>query len=257
MNHTDSKTLAYLNLFAIFGAIPRLCELDDEARALIADQKIDMGISVKNGPAGVLHFDCGKVTLTAGEGPCHIRLSFSGPEKFNGMIDGTVTPIPTKGLLRVRFLLKTFIPLTDILSRYLRPTAEDLADATFYRNSTVLMFHVITAAVAQIGNVDRIGRASASYIVDGNVRMLITEGEQLVVAAHITAKDHILTTHPTDTEQAMSIMQFEGIRNARGLFDGEMSSFTLICDGKLKMRGMISQLDNVNRILDRVALYLA
>jgi hypothetical protein len=52
-------------------------------------------------------------------------------------------------------------------------------------------------------------------------------------------------------------MQFEGIRNARGLFDGAASSFTLICDGKLRMQGMISQLDNVNRILDRVALYLA
>ena len=257
MKNTDSKTLAYINLFAIFGALPKLCELNDEARALIADKKIDMAISVKDGPAGVLHFDGGMVTLTPGDGPCHIRLSFASPEKFNGMIDGTVTPIPSKGLTRVGFLLKTFVPLTDILSRYLRPSAENLADATFYRTSTILMFHVITGAVAQIGNVDHIGKASASYIVDGNVRMLITEGEEIVAVAHIAAKDHILTTHPTDTDHVMSQMQFDGIRNARGLFDGDASSFTLICDGKLKMGGMISQLDNVNRILDRVALYLA
>jgi hypothetical protein len=52
-------------------------------------------------------------------------------------------------------------------------------------------------------------------------------------------------------------MEFEGVRNARGLFDGVASSFTLICDAKLRMGGMISQLDNVNRILDRVGLYLA
>ena len=78
-----------------------------------------------------------------------------------------------------------------------------------------------------------------------------------MAAAHIQAKDSVLTTVPTDTDAAMSVMQFEGIRNARGLFDGVASSFTLICDGKLKMQGMISQLDNVNRILDRVALYLA
>ncbi len=257
MKNTDSKTLAYINLFAIFGALPKLCEMNSEARALIAEHKIDMGISVKGGPCGVLHFDHGKLTLTEGEGACHIRLSFSTPEKFNGMIDGTVTPIPSKGLTRVGFLLKTFVPLTDILSRYLRPSAEDLADETFYRTATVLMFHVITGAVAQIGNVDRIGKASASYIVDGNVRMLITEGEEIVAAAHIVARDHILTTYPTDTDDAMSLMQFDGIRNARGLFDGEASSFTLICDGKLKMKGMISQLDNINRILDRVALYLA
>ncbi len=257
MKNLDTTTLSYINLFAIFGAIPKLCELSEEARALIADHRIAMGITVKGGPAGVLRFDGGTVTLTPGEGACDIRLSFATPEKFNGMIDGTVTPIPTKGLLKVGFLLKSFVPLTDVLSRYLRPTKEDLQDADFFRISTILMFHVITGAVSQIGNHDRIGKASASYIVDGDVRMLITEKGETVAAAHIHAADHVLSTVPTDTDQPMSIMQFDGIRNARGLFDGDASSFTLICDGKLKMQGMISQLDNVNRILDRVALYLA
>jgi hypothetical protein len=257
MNNKDNRTLSYINLFAIFGTLPRLCELDDEAHRLIADKKIALGICVKGGPCGVLRFDHGVVTMEPGEGACDIRLSFATPEKFNGMIDGTVTPIPTKGLTKVAFLLKTFMPLTDILTRYLRPSAEDLADEAFYRTSTILMFHLITGAVAQIGNEDPIGRASASYIVDGNVQMMITEGEAVVVAAHICAKDHRLTTVPTLTDKPMSIMQFDGVRNARGLFDGEASSFSLIADGKLKMRGMISQLDNVNRILDRVALYLA
>lgn len=257
MKNLDTTTLSYINLFAIFGAIPKLCELDPNARELIAGKRIAMGVSVKDGPCGVLRFADGVATLQEGEGACDIKLSFATPEKFNGMIDGTVTPIPSKGLLKVGFLLKTFVPLTDILSRYLRPTKEDLANEEFFRISTILMFHVITGAIAQIGNHDRIGRASASYIVDGNVRMLITEGEQTVCAAHVKAADHTLTTVPTDTDTPMSVMQFDGIRNARGLFDGEASSFTLICDGKLKMQGMISQLDNVNRILDRVALYLA
>lgn len=257
MKNLDTTTLSYINLFAIFGAIPKLCELDGEARALIAGKKMAMAVSVKGGPCGVLRFEDGHVTLQPGEGACDIKLSFATPEKFNGMIDGTVTPIPSKGLLKVGFLLKTFVPLTDILSRYLRPSEEDLKNEEFFRISTILMFHVITGAVAQIGNHDRIGKASASYIVDGNVRMLITEGDETVAAAHICAKDHVLTTVPTDTDTPMSVMQFDGIHNARGLFDGVASSFTLICDGKLKMQGMISQLDNVNRILDRVALYLA
>lgn len=257
MMNTDQKTQSYINLFAIFGAIPKLCELSDEARALIANHNIAMGFFVKGGPCGVLHFKNGTVTLTEGEGPCDIRLPFASPEKFNGMIDGTVTPIPTKGLLKVGFLLKTFIPLTDILSRYLRPEKKDLENEDFFRISTILMFHVITGAVAQIGNVDRIGQASASYIVDGTVVLRITEADQVAAAASIVAKDHHLTTVFNDCETPMSLMQFDGIHNARDLFDGAASSFTLICDGKLTMRGMISQLDNVNRILDRVALYLA
>ena len=224
---------------------------------MIEGETVAIKFAVKGGPVGVLRFEGGAATMTPGDGPCHICLPFSTPERFNGMIDGTVTPIPSKGFTKIGFLLKKFTKLTDVLSRYLRPSEEDLADEAFFRASTILMFHVITGAVAQIGNEDRIGRASASYIVDGNIRMLISDEDGVVAAAHIAAKDHRLTTVPTDTDNVMSMMEFVGIRNARGLFDGTASSFTLICDSKLRMKGMISQLDNVNRILDRVALYLA
>ena len=257
MKQTDTRTMSFINLFAILGALPSLCELSDEARAIIAGKKISVGIEVKGGPAGVLHFEDGKMRVTEGCGKCDIKLPFGSPEKFNGMIDGTVTPIPSKGFTKLGFLLGPFTKLTDLLSKYLRPTEEDLKDEQFYRTSTLLMFHVITGAVAQIGNEDKVGRASASYIVDGNVRMAITEGGEVQTAAHIVAKDHRLCTVHTDTNAPMSYMEFEGVRNARGLFDGVASSFTLICDGKLRMGGMISQLDNVNRILDRVGLYLA
>ncbi len=257
MKQTDQRTLAFINLFAILGALPALCEMSDEARATVAGKRISIGIAVKDGPCGTLRFDDGRVTVTEGCDKCDIKLPFASPEKFNGMIDGTVTPIPSKGFIKIGFLLKNFIPLTDILSRYLRPTEEDLKDETFYRTSTLLMFRVITGAVAQIGNEDKVGRASASYIVDGNVRMAITEEGAPVIAAHIVAKDHRLVTVPTDTDTPMSLMEFDGVHNARGLFDGNASSFTLICDGKLRLGGMISQLDNVNRILDRVGLYLA
>lgn len=257
MKQTDTKTMAYINLFGVLGALPSLCELSQEARDIISGKTISIGIEVKGGPAGVLHFEDGKMRVTQGCDKCDIKLPFGSAEKFNGMIDGTVTPIPSKGFTKIGFLLGPFIKLTDLLSKYLRPTEEDLKDEQFFRTSTLLMFHVITGAVAQIGNEDKVGRASASYIVDGNIRMAITEGGVVLTAAHIAAKDHRLTTVHTDTDAPMSYMEFEGVHNARGLFDGVASSFTLICDGKLRMGGMISQLDNVNRILDRVGLYLA
>ncbi len=257
MKQTDQRTLAFINLFAVFGALPTLCELSEEARATIAGKRVSIGIAVKGGPAGTLRFRDGAVDVVAGCDKCDIKLPFFSPEKFNGMMDGTVTPIPSKGFTKIGFLLKNFIPLTDILSRYLRPSEDDLKDEKFYRISTLLMFRVITGAVSQIGNEDKVGRASAGYIVDGNIRMAITENGVPVIAAHIVAENHRLTTVSADTDSPMSQMEFEGIHNARGLFDGIASSFTLICDGKLRMNGMISQLDNINRILDRVGLYLA
>ena len=44
---------------------------------------------------------------------------------------------------------------------------------------------------------------------------------------------------------------------ARDLFDGNVNALACIGSGDIRMGGMISMVDNVNRILDRVALYLA
>ena len=56
---------------------------------------------------------------------------------------------------------------------------------------------------------------------------------------------------------AGSLMEFGGIKLARDLFDGNVNAVACIGEGSIKMGGNISMIDNVNRILDRVALYLA
>ena len=38
---------------------------------------------------------------------------------------------------------------------------------------------------------------------------------------------------------------------------GKVNAVACVGEGKIRIGGMISQVDNVNRILDRVALYLA
>ena len=50
---------------------------------------------------------------------------------------------------------------------------------------------------------------------------------------------------------------FGGIKLARDLFDGNVNAVACIGEGSIQMGGNISMIDNVNRILDRVALYLA
>jgi len=250
----DATTLAYINLYAILGALKYLCEESAEARAILGDSRVDLGIAVKNGPEAMLRFEDGSVRVLQGTDGCDILLRFGSPEKFNGMIDGTVTPIPSKGFTKIGFLLKKFTKLTDLLSAYLRPSPEELEDGEFFRISTTLMFHVILESVAQIGNHDKFGRFSAGWTVDGNVRLAILPDG---VEGYISVKDHKLTAVHGKAQEVMSSMEFIGMKNARALFDGEMGSFPLICDGKLLMKGMISQLDNINRILDRVAVYLA
>ena len=249
----NAKTLAYINFYAIFGALSELCRLDKEAAALVANKKIALGFSVKDGPCGTLVFDNGTCTLRDGVEKVDIKLPFSSCEKFNGMIDGTVTPIPSKGFTKIGFLTKNFIALTDRLTKYLRPSDEDLKNPEFFKINTYLTFYVVSEAISQIANTDPIGKASASYIVDGVIKLAI--GDE--VCANIKAENHILTTSHEKPESYLSYMVFENIELANDLFNNRVNSVACVGLGKIKIGGMISQVDNVNRILDRVSLYLA
>ena len=249
----DAKTLAYINLFAILGAIPYLCELDEEARSLIEGQTISIGFAVKDGPEATLFIGGGMARMAPGVERCDVKLPFSSCEKFNGLIDGTTTPIPSKGFTKIGFLLKNFTKLTDRLSAYLQPAAGALDDPEFFRISTTLMFHVIVEAIAQIGNHDKVGQFSASNIVDGVAKLSIAGGP----AAAVICKDHRLTASHSEPKQVFSYMEFQNMELARALFDGQVNAIAAVGLGQVRIGGMIAQIDNINRILDRVAVYLA
>lgn len=249
----DQRTLAFINLYAVLGTLPELCRQSLQAQAYLRNQNVRLGIGVKDGPAATLVFENGTCRLEEGVENCTIKLPFSSPAKFNGMIDGTVTPIPIKGLTKIGFLTGPFRKITDLLTRYLRASEKDLEDPRFFETSTKLMFHLIVEALAQIGNEDPVGRASASYIVDGKIKLSISGGP----CAHLVAQNHRLTAVQADCDDSLSLMEFADLRLARALFDGKVNAVACVGTGQVRVEGMISQLDNINRILDRVALYLA
>lgn len=250
----DQRTLAYINLYAVLGTLENLCELAPEAGSLLTNKKpISVGFEVKGGPSATITFKNGRCRMEQGCDKCDVKLPFSSCEKFNGLIDGTVTPIPSKGFTHIGFLLKDFIKLTDLLNKYMRPDPADLEDEDFFRISTTLMFYTITVAIAQIGNNDDIGKFSADHMVDGEISFSIKDGP----ASTIRVKNHRLLAVKKPCEAPRAIMEFDNIKLARDLFDGKVNSIACVGTGDIVMKGMISMLDNLNRILDRVALYLA
>jgi putative sterol carrier protein len=249
----DDKALAYINLHAVLGSLNQLCELDDEAKRLIKGEDVSIGFSVKDGPEGTLVFKDGKCDFVEGTENCTIKLPFSTPKKFNGMIDGTVTPIPSKGFTKIGFLLKKFTKLTDILTSYLRPEDGALDDERFFEVSTTVMFYLIVEALAQVGNVDKVGMFSAGNTVDGNVKIAIKGGP----SAYIKVENHHLTPVHEEPKEFMSYMVFEDMHIARDLFDGKVNAIVCVGTGKVRVGGMMLQVDNINRMLDRVALYLS
>ena len=254
LHGTDERTMAFINLYAVLGTLEELCVQDVRAREILGEKRMAVGFQVAGGPCATLAFDRGACTLSEGADRCDIKLPFSTPEKFNGMIDGTVTPFPSKGLTKVRFLTGAFTALTDLLTKYLRATEQDLQDPIFFEKSTTLMFYTIVSAISQIGNEDRIGKASASYIPDGVIQLSVNGGP----SALIEAKNHRLKTVKQPGDQAVSArMEFGSMAIARDLFEGRRNSLACIGTGEIRLGGQVPMLDNMNRILDRVALYLA
>ncbi len=251
---TDSRTLAYINLYAVLGSLENLCELAPEASSLLTNKKpISIGFEVKGGPSATITFKNGRCRMEQGCAKCDVKLPFSSCEKFNGLIDGTTTPIPSKGFHHIGFLLNGFTKLTDLLSKYMRPDPEDLKDPDFFRISTLLLLNTITVAIAQIGNNDEIGKFSASNMVDGEISFSIKGA----ASTTIRVKNHRLLGIKKASENPRAVMEFASIELARDLFDGKVNAIACVGSGDIVMKGMISMLDNLNRILDRVALYLA
>ena len=253
---TDSRTLAYINMYAVLGTLENLCELDDKAKEIIStiEKPISVAFDVKNGPSATLTFSKNGCRMDDGvKADCDIKIPVANCDKFNGIIDGKVTPIPTKGLTKVNFLLKTFTALTDRLTEVMRPTEEALKDADFFRLNTLCTFYTVAVAISQIGNQDAIGKFSASNIVDGDIQIGITD----TVHATIRVKDNHLITIKQAPEKPRAIMEFCDLELANALFAGTVNSIDHVGNGNITIRGLISMVDNVNRILDRVGLYLA
>lgn len=252
---TDARTMAYINLYAVLGTLENLCELDDKAKEIISGIKkpVSLAFEVKDGPAATITFSSKGCRMEDGVNACDIKIPVPSCEKFNKIIDGEATPIPSKGFTKIGFLLKTFTALTDRLTELMKPSEEALKDPAFFELSTVLTFYTISVALSQIGNQDAIGRASASYMPDGDLKLAIKGGP----ASTIRIKNNHLVTIKKAPEAPRAIMQFDSIELANSLFNGKVNSLEAIGRGLVEIRGMVSMVDNINRVLDRVALYLA
>jgi hypothetical protein len=254
LTETDPRVAAHINVDAVLAALPELVRRVPAAQEILArdPRPTSIGFAVRGGPHSVLAFSGGTVEHRAGATAATIRLPFASPAALNKVMDGKAQPVPVTGLHRIGFLLKVFAPLTEVLTRYLRPSAEDLADPEFRATSTILTLYVAAAAVAQVANHDRHGRFSAALVPDGDMAMEVTGS----VGYTLRVRDHRFAFLPTPPERPRAALTFADLDVAGRLLAGEVSAMACICDGSIGMRGMLPMVDNVNRILDRVDQYL-
>ena len=250
----DQKVLSCINMYAVLKDLEVLCTLDDEAKALATPKKpVSIGFNVGgDGPKATFTFGGGECHMTEGMGG-QIKLRLGSPEALNQMVDGTKSPLPYGGFTKLSFLLKNFTQLTDIMSKYLQADEAALKDRAFFKKSTTMMFYLVANALSAIGNYDEIGKISAAKIPDGSIAMEIAGGP----CAEIVVKDGHMQTFNRKAEKPRSFMIFDSYDTARGLFDGSVESMSALAAGKIVMKGFIPMIDNLNKLLSRVAVYLA
>ncbi|MDE6470947.1 MAG: hypothetical protein K2L19_08020 [Eubacterium sp.] len=251
----EAKAMAYVNMYGVLATLENLCELDKDAKAVCAAMKKPVSIcfDVNDGPCCTLHFSKDGCKMTEGSYGCTCKMNFSSPEKFNALIDSSKPGIPVKNAPQVlAFLLGPFTKLTDRLTKLLMPSEQDLKDRAFFEESTILTFYTISGALSALANHDSVSKHSALYTVDGDVQMGITD----VCYATLRVRNHNFETIKEKSDTPRAIMEFNSIDLANGLFTGTASTMAELCAGNIYMAGMISMVDNINRILDRVAVYL-
>ena len=252
----EQKALSYANMYGVLGALEKLCELDGKAKEALQKLKnpISVCFKVKDGPCRTFHFDKGGCKITEGADNPDCKMNFVSPERFNLMINESKPGIPVKGTVRLLvFLTGTFTELTNRLTELLRPSAEALKDRAFFEESTLLTMYTVAGAISGLANSDSIAMISAGNTVDGDVSLGVKDKAQVT----IRIKNHRFETVYEAAENPRAIMEFADIDLAYGLFNGTVSTINEMCKGNIRLAGVLSMVDNINRILDRVSLYLA
>jgi len=252
----DPRTMAFVNLYGVLAALENLCALDKEAINILKKmaKPVSICFDVKDGPCATLHFSHMGCRFTEGSDGCSCKMNFASPAAFNRLIDDSKPGIPTKNPVQVlSFLLGPFTALTNRLSKILRPSADALQDRAFFELNTILTFYTVAGGISALANNDPISRISAGNTVDGTIHLGISG----VAAAAIQVKDHHFRTIKSAPQTPRAKMEFATIDLANALFNGTASTINELCKGNIRLSGMISMVDNVNRILDRISDYLA
>jgi putative sterol carrier protein len=245
--------MSYINLYAVLRNIEELVKLDEISAEQIKGKNISIQFIVKNGPAGVLSFKDGKAEMKRGRGKADISLYFTSPNHFNKMMDGKANPIPLKGFTRISFLTKNFMKLAERLEFYLRADDELLKDPAIYKANTEMTAYTAFFALSEIANRDEMSRHNADTVPEGIIQVKVGNGPSVMV----TKKDGRFSTEKGLADDPRCILSFQNLETVHQVLKGKLDSFTAIATGEMEMKGFIPMIENMNPILDQVAVYLS
>jgi hypothetical protein len=260
---------ARLNLFAVLPNLEDVVAGDPEMRALVADTRVTVRLTIANGPGAAVRFDHGQCSVgpvarkdrsgtaggtgaAGGSGPT-VRLAFTSAAHLNRMFDGKGQPIPYWGFNHLGFLTKRFAQLTDRMGYYLAPTDELLAHPAYLAMNTRLTLNTAAFAVPVLLGHDpecvplRHGLAHGTIVVkvlpDGPAVSLVCGASGV-----LPVKGEL--THPG------ALVLLKDLQTANDFLAGKLDTFVAAVTGDVQIRGRVAMVDTLALVLDRVGKYL-
>ena len=244
---------AGINLHAILRNMEDLSSLDEDAATLLQGHKLRIVFTVPGLDPLTMDVQDGALKASRGKQPGGLQLRFLSPAHFNGMVSGTTMPLPTGGLRYLPFLKNNFSALAKDLEKYLRPDKAALSDPVFREKNARLLAAAAMYALPEVAHGDPLGQQIARAMGEGTV--LVEVPGQLDYA--IAVKDGQLTTATYTNQPAQAFMRFDNLDTLGGVLRGELDSYLCIGRGQIEISGRIPMVDNLNKLLHLVSVYLA
>ena len=262
---------ARLNLFAVLPNLEDVVRDDPEMRALVADTRLTVRLTIANGPGTAVRFDHGHCSVgpvtrkdeggraggdgaegAGGAGPT-VRLAFTSAAHLNKMFDGKGQPIPYWGFTHLGFLMKQFTELTDRMAYYLTPTDELLAHPGYLAMNTVLTLNTAAFAVPVLLGHDPECVPLRHGLSHGTVVIKVLPGGPAVslvcgASGVLPVKGEL--THPS------ALVLLKDLPTANDFLAGKLDTFVAAVTGDVQIWGRVAMVDTLALVLDRVGKYL-
>ena len=251
-----SYILANLHLHAVLPRLEELVKLDDEAQSIARQMKLKVRFRVRKGPSELVEISDGVVrTSSDPQANADLGLFFVNCDQLNNLfMDKRAIPVPYKGLTQLRQMPR-FSKLTEILTRYLKPAEADLKDPAFKKKHVEMALMTGLAGAAEVAKYDRKMEKVVDRLPWGTVQFsVLPDGPRAFVSV---GKDKTILVSNGTVADPTANLDINGVDMAAGVLAGTLDTFAAVGSEDLRATGLLSLIDELNDLLDRLVFFLA
>ncbi len=248
-----ARIKANLYLYAVLPRLEELAKLDDEARRIAGELDLVVQFVVNAGPAVQIAIKNGEIKAHRGKVvKPGVALFFHSCDQLVRMFNQeTVIPIPYRGFTKLP-LMKKFTRLTEILTRYLEPSDEDLKDPKFKAAHVEMSLMVGMAGAREIADLDPKMQKVVKKLPNGTLLFRVEGGP----SAHVIVDNRRIFALNGPISDPVGTLTLKNVDIAADVMAKKVDTFAALGIGDIKVSGLIPLVDEFNALMDRVSYFL-